>query len=266
MATVVDYAAGPPSAAAIKQAGHIGAVRYISPPRESWMTGKPMQEAERLDFDAHGLKIAVCWQYGKDSGAAPPDVMRGWAGGVADAMAAQDELNRLGASGHPIFFCVDFDITLNEWNSTAVEYFRGAASIPGKQRVGIYGHSRCLAWAQEDDVVAEVEPGRILGWQTKSWSNGVVARGYAVLYQGVHNVPGPDGVQVDVNEVLHEDWGWRALPDSPAPSPAPRQSVDWSKINTTIKPNPHHRGDPHFLPDVLRAFGVTVEELPGWDT
>lgn len=32
----------------------------------------------------------------------------------------------------------------------------------------------------------------------------------------------------------------------------------------TIRPNPGHRGDPLFLPDLLRAWGVRVEEASGW--
>lgn len=31
-----------------------------------------------------------------------------------------------------------------------------------------------------------------------------------------------------------------------------------------IKPNPGHRGDPLFLPDLLKAFGVEVREFQGW--
>lgn len=31
-----------------------------------------------------------------------------------------------------------------------------------------------------------------------------------------------------------------------------------------MKPNPHWRGDPTFLPDVFRAFGVKFREYPGW--
>lgn len=35
-------------------------------------------------------------------------------------------------------------------------------------------------------------------------------------------------------------------------------------MTTALKPNPAWRGDPTFLPDVLRAFGVEFRELPGW--
>lgn len=33
-----------------------------------------------------------------------------------------------------------------------------------------------------------------------------------------------------------------------------------------LKPNPNWRGDPTFLPEVLKAFGVNFRELPGWLT
>lgn len=35
---------------------------------------------------------------------------------------------------------------------------------------------------------------------------------------------------------------------------------------TITKPNPQHRGDPLFLVDLLRAFGVEVKEFTGWRT
>lgn len=217
MATVVDFAAGPPTGGQIKAAGHVGAVRYISPPRDGWMTGKPATRQQIDDMDANGLKTAFVWQFGKEHNS---DVLRGRDGGVADARSAQEKLNELRCAGHPVFFAVDFDCTLDQWNRTVVEYFRGACEVLGKQRVGIYGHSRVVHWAMEDDVVATVAPGRVLGWQTKSWSQGEVAKDYAVLYQRAHNVTGPGGVQIDVNDVLHDQWGWQALPDA-----APTQQI-----------------------------------------
>ena len=32
----------------------------------------------------------------------------------------------------------------------------------------------------------------------------------------------------------------------------------------SVQPNPNWRGDPTFLPDVLKLFGVAVKEHPGW--
>ncbi|WP_315120564.1 glycoside hydrolase domain-containing protein, partial [Corynebacterium matruchotii] len=67
MATVLDYSAGVPQAAAVRDAGYDGAVRYISPPRADWMRGKPIQRAEIDDFHVHGLDVAFVWQYGKEA-------------------------------------------------------------------------------------------------------------------------------------------------------------------------------------------------------
>lgn len=261
MATVVDYSAGVPPASAIKNAGHEGAVRYISPPRALWMKGKPVQRAEVDDFDAHGLKMAMVWQYGKEQDS---DVMRGWNGGLWDAYAAQDHLNAIRCAGHPVFFAVDFDISVEEWNSRAVEYFRAACSVLGRDRVGIYGHSRVCAWAAEDGVIAEIGDGKFLAWQTAAWSHGERAP-EAVLYQRPgHVVVG--GVECDVNEVLHPEWGWRALagvdltpvPSEPAPTP------ESTPVVTPIDKKHGWSGDPTWLADALRAFGVNVVETDGW--
>ena len=216
MATIIDYAAGPPPAASIKAAGHVGVIRYISPARAAWMTGKPMKKTEVDDLKRHGLKIATVWQYGAGN-ARESDVMRGHAGGVADAKKADAHLKSVGLPGHPVFFAVDFDASLAQWNNTIVNYFKGAASVLGRQRVGIYGHSRAVHWAMEDNVVATVAPGRVLGWITRSWSSGVVGANYSVLYQRVHNTPGPSGVQIDINDVQHSEWGWRAIPAAKEP-------------------------------------------------
>lgn len=53
--------------------------------------------------------------------------MRGRDGGVAGAQAAQAHLDQIRCSGHTVFFPVDFDITLDQWNSVAVEYFKGSS-------------------------------------------------------------------------------------------------------------------------------------------
>ncbi len=251
MATIIDFSAAVPDASAIKGAGHIGVVRYISPPREGWMKAKPATRAQIDSCRAAGLQAAFVWQYG---GASNPDAMRGREGGLADARAAQAKLAEIGCPTHPVFFAVDFDISIQQWNTTAVHYFTAACEVLGRSRVGIYGHSRVISWAVEDRVIADLGDGKYLAWQTPAWSAGERSP-EAALYQGTPNVTGPSGVQVDVNEVLHTNWGQN--PDKDAP-------VKQQKMETSMKPNPAHRGDPLFLPDVLKAFGVKVQEWDGW--
>lgn len=263
MATAIDFSAGLPSAAAIKRAGHSGVFLYCSPPREAWMRGKQPSRGYVESLRANGIDTAFVWQYRKGGSLSAGDAGRGFSGGVADAVSARDYLKKIGLDNRPVFFAVDWDITLGEWNSRVIDYFKGAASVLGKQRVGIYGHSKVIHWAMQDKVVAEVAPGRVLGWQTRSWSfdelrRPVKAKGYAVAYQGVHNVTGPEGVKVDVNELWHGNWGQKPVGGSPPKS----EGSD----NTMVSIQPQHgrRGDPVWLPEVLRAFGVQVKEMSGW--
>ena len=100
---VIDFSAGVPSGRSVKAAGYGGAVRYVSPPREPWMKGKMISRAEVADYEAAGLALAFVWQYG---GADDPDVMRGYAGGMADGQAAKKALEDLGRAGWPVFSAV----------------------------------------------------------------------------------------------------------------------------------------------------------------
>lgn len=216
---VIDFSGVPPSAQAVRAAGYAGAVRYISDDRTGGsMPGKPLKAEEVADYKDHGLDLAIVWQYGKDRDA---DVRRGAAGGAADAKTANERLGALGMDGWPVFFAVDFDITLEQWNTFGVAYFRAACDILGRARVGIYGHSRVIAWAVEDGVIGDAGGGRHLAWQTRAWSQGVRAP-EAVLYQGVFNVPGPGGTMLDVNDVWHPYWGQHApRPAAAAPTDPP---------------------------------------------
>lgn len=256
MATVLDYSAKPIPARLIRDAGHLGAVRYISPPREKWMQGKPATEQETADFKANALDTAFVWQYG---GAANPDAMRGAEGGRADAEAADKQLKAIKRTGYPVFFAVDFDITLDQWNKTAVNYFKACCEVLGRHRVGIYGHSRVCDWAREDGVIGSAGDGKYLMWQTISWSRGVVHPN-AVLLQNVHNVPGPAGVQVDVNQVLHTYWGQHPPGNTPAPKPKENTVAD-----NAVDIDLHHLipfGNPTKLPK-KRIIVHTTENAPG---
>lgn len=252
MNTVIDFSAGVPPAVEVKAAGHIGVMRYISPPRLSWMTAKPATRPQIDRCRSAGVDVGFVWQYG---GADNPDTMRGRTGGHADATSAQAKLNELGCPRHPVFFAVDFDISLDQWNATAVHYFKAACEVLGCDRMGIYGHSRVISWAVEDQVIADLGGGKHLAWQTPAWSMGERAT-EAVLYQGTANVKGPAGINIDVNEVLHHEWGQHPVGET--------HLEKSQEMELAMKPNPNHRGDPLFLPDVLKAFGVKVQEWDGW--
>src|SRR3546814_6142054 len=65
--TLLDYAAGVPSAQAIKAAGYAGAIRYVSDrrPGADWMVGKPVLARETDALTAAGLQVVSCYQFGK---------------------------------------------------------------------------------------------------------------------------------------------------------------------------------------------------------
>ena len=67
LGTLVDYSGGVPSASAIKQAGHLGAVRYVSDrrPDATWMVGKPMRRSEADSLTSAGLEVVSNYQFGK---------------------------------------------------------------------------------------------------------------------------------------------------------------------------------------------------------
>lgn len=265
--TVLDFAASLASAESIKKKGHEGVILYCAPPRAQWMKAKQPPRAYLDSLDQNGIKFGFVWQHrGGNIGLQSSDVGRGREGGIQDAKDAQKYLNSVKCGGHPVFFAVDFNCSLREWNETVSEYFRGAISVLGKQRVGIYGHSKVVAWAQEDGLVADAGNGRCLGWVTSSWSGQEKAKDYAVVYQSVHNVTGPDGIQVDINDTYAPEWGWRALPAfQKVEPPAEQREMAPKKGFENLKPNPGHRGDPHWLPMLLKAFGVPVKVIPGWD-
>lgn len=260
MATILDYSARIIPAADIRAAGHIGAIRYISTAREPWMKGKPATADEVADFKANALDTAFVWQYG---GAGAPDAMRGREGGLRDATAADQRLKEITRTGYPVFFAVDFDITLDQWNKTAVEYFRAACEVLGRERVGIYGHSRVCDWAREDGVIGGAGGGKFLQWQTTSWSHGEVSP-HAVLLQNRHNITGPTGVQVDVNEVLHTYWGQHPpRPDQAAGAPVtdPMPSVQPPKLAPAPKPTAQFKADEDLL--TWRDNGISRQKRRG---
>lgn len=224
---VLDFSAGVPSAAAVKAAGYGGAVRYISPGREAWMRGKNATREQVDAYTAAGLGVAFVWQY-RASG---QDTLRGGAGGREDAQNAKGKLDYLGRPDAPVYFAVDFDCTLDQWNTIVVHYFRAANQILGVQRTGVYGSSRVCAWAVEDGVVGSAGGGKHFCWQTTAWSRGEIGS-EAVLLQKIGTVT-VDGIACDINDVLHTNWGTTSQAQPPAPQQGGTVDLSHADVDMT---------------------------------
>ena len=85
--TIIDYSAGVPSPQAIKKAGHMGAIRYVSDkrPDAAWMAGKPVTLKETKANAAAGLPTASVYQFGR---AETADWKQGAAGAAVHAPKA----------------------------------------------------------------------------------------------------------------------------------------------------------------------------------
>lgn len=208
MPQLLDFSAALIDPHAIKDAGYVGVIGYMSGSRPGSNFGaKPLPREYCDSLRAFGLEIVSCWQYGKPGGTAPSDWTTGYAGGVRMATeAAAQHRTSGGPDRAPIYFAVDEDISLEQWNGTAFEFFRGVNSVIGVERTGVYGHSRVCAWAAQDGVIGEVGNGRYWAWQTKAWSAGEIAS-EAVLYQREIDKRAVGGVGVDVNDVLYPRYG-----------------------------------------------------------
>ena len=217
---LIDFAAHQIPADRIRAAGYSGVINYVSLSRPGASFGaKPITRSYAQQLTAAGLMIVSNYQYGKPGGSAQSDFKRGFDGGVADARTAS-KLHTAAGGGQsaPIFFTIDEDINHDTWNTVALKWFRGINSVLGVQRTGVYGGIDVCQWAAADGVIGTSRtPGHRWAWQTKAWSGSKVNPA-AVIYQRVVSTasnPGPTvgGLEVDVNDVLAEDFGqWNLHP------------------------------------------------------
>ena len=202
---VLDYSAGLPGAAAIKNAGYGGAVRYIGFPRNRKCTNA----GELRDFTNHGLGMALVFE----------EAAGNWRGGYA-AGARDYRLGRLHADqigfprNRPIYMAVDEDVVTALEFRQAQEYIRGARDAAGgdPNLVGVYGeHDVCKII----DGYRGPNDERLCNffWQCRAWSGTPVRLfGGRHLYQHAGYVT-VGGVQCDYNDVLRDDWGQHLVED-----------------------------------------------------
>ena len=199
LGTVLDYSGGVPSAQAIKNAGHLGAVRYVSEPRAAWMKGKPVKIEETKAMAAAGLATASVYQYGKDRTADWREGAAGAAKHAPKAIALHAAAG--GPTGKPIYVAIDDNPTRNEYETLIKPYLKGfsAALAAAGLKTGVYANYPTIDWLIADGM------GEYF-WQHGWGSNGKI-HPRANVYQRPGVTARVGGVEVDINDVYTRDWG-----------------------------------------------------------
>ena len=201
LGTVVDYSAGVPSASAMKAAGHLGAVRYVSQkrPDAQWMAGKPVTLKETQAMSAQGLATASVYQFGRAENA---DWKQG-AAGVAVHAPQAIAIHRAagGPTGRPISVAIDDNPSRQQYDSLIKPYllaFQTALRAAGYS-TGVYGNYNVIDWAIQDGIGP-------FYWM-HDWGSG----GRIHARTTIHQLPQSKqrtigGVVVDINNVYAQDW------------------------------------------------------------
>ena len=200
--TILDFSSGIPSPAAIKRAGHIGAIRYVSNkrPGAAWMTGKPVTLQETAANAAAGLPTASVYQFGR---AETADWKQGAAGAAIHAPQAISLHKAAGGPTHrPIYIAIDDNPTREHYTQFIRPYlqaFSKALSVAGYQ-TGVYGNYNTIEWASRDGI------------GTFYWMHDWGSNGKIHPKTTIHQLPQSrqqtiENVIVDVNEVYASDWG-----------------------------------------------------------
>lgn len=155
MSEGVDYSSMHPSPQGLVAAGKQFVIRYGGPGG----TWKHITSTEAKELLSVGLALVANAEGTADG------LLQGWNAGVNWASSALAHFSRLGMpSTRPIYLSVDFDCSASQWPLVAAA-LRGAASIIGLGRVGVYGSYDVMHWAKRDNVARWY-------WQTYAWSGG----------------------------------------------------------------------------------------------
>ena len=183
-----DYAWTVPPPQAIRAAGYVGVLRYLSHD-----PGKDLTPAELAALHAAGLSVGIVWETTADR------ALSGLDGGRADGAEANTRADALGwPAGRPVFLAVDFGATPDQLPAV-LDYLRGAHC---GRPVGVYGSAAVVDAAAGSGLAG-------FCWQTEAWS-GTTVSPHANVYQRVTptlTIPGVPAGSWDEDVALTADWG-----------------------------------------------------------
>lgn len=257
LGTVIDYAAGVPDGNTIKEAGHLGSVRYVSQrrPGAEWMLGKPVTLEETKDQAANGLKVASIYQFGKEETA---DWKQGAAGAAVHApQAIQLHAAAGGPKGRPIYVAIDDNPSWEEYDNQIRPYLKAFDEILKSQgyTMGVYANYGTIDWAIQDGLGSYF-------WQHDWGSNGQI-HPRVTLHQVAGETENLDGIEVDVNDVYAEDWGqWTpGQADTPAPSGQTTANSGNVKLPSGASGNAKNNQSSATLPETLAGKNLDAKTI-----
>lgn len=224
----LDYSSGRPDLKKAKTLGYGFVIRYLFPPL------KGATKAEATAIRAAGLGLVVVYE--SYAGRA----LEGQAAGAADGKTALAFARAIGfPDSRPLYFAVDFAGTVAQ--QPAIDaYLRGAASVIGAERVGVYGSYYVVERCYANETAQWF-------WQTRGWSSGKVST-HTHCYQYL-NGQAVAGANVDLNESKQDDFGaWEVEVTKPVvtkpvvtpvakPSVAMQWAIDNKIVDKGLDPN-----------------------------
>ncbi|MFJ1457857.1 DUF1906 domain-containing protein [Nocardia sp. N2S4-5] len=200
LGTLLDYAGAVPAADAIRAAGHVGVIRYVSDrrPGAEWMAGKPLLAEEVEALRAAGLSVVSCYQYGKGSTA-------DWRGGLEAGKQHAERGLALhsaagGPEGVPIYASIDDNPSAADFATMIAPYLAGWQSVLGNENVGVYANAPTIELARAAGLGSWF-------WQHDWGTPDGFVHPAANLHQFEIDERSVGGVGVDVNAILTPEYG-----------------------------------------------------------
>jgi Domain of unknown function (DUF1906) len=184
----VDYADSHPSIASLLSGGKTFVIRYGGPGRPQ----KQLQAAELADLQAAGIAVVANAEGVSDG------LRNGWTAGVDWAQSADTYFKALGMpADRPIYLSVDFSPVAADWDNLDAA-MDGAASVLGRDRVGVYGGYATIAHFFGNKKASWF-------WQTYAWSGGIWHNGAHIRqYRNGVTIGGAD---CDLDRAMVTDIG-----------------------------------------------------------
>lgn len=186
----VDYAWSKPRPSVLAQQGRTFACRYGGTGIDD---SKMLTANELAALTAAGISVVA-----NVEGA--PSGFKWYSGGQDWARRGVAWFKALGMpSDRPIYFSADWDVTSGDWPALKAA-LDGAASVIGRNRVGLYGGHYAIQKAKDTGAAAWL-------WQTYAWSGQPTQWVSGTHLQQYRNGVTIDGADCDLDRALQDDYG-----------------------------------------------------------